>query len=194
LGGIAGAWAAPRRIRPLRDGDHFRKVKLPTKGIGAGPIPVAPPSPDTPKPLGSQEPTKATTCETPGASTARGSFLWRVGPIELLDLLASAHHFPTPGYGWKGVMGRDHSCPRALLPARLGRLRHSRPNYPCAYELPHRFLERRQSLQNKRRERDQDRSGAEPSKRPLSRRASRKSKRVINGAHGFRLGSATRRD
>jgi hypothetical protein len=73
-------------------------------------------------------------------------------------LLTSAQHFPTPGHGWKGVVGSDHSRPRALLPARLGRLRHSRPSYPCAHKLPPcahklppRFPEGRDSLQNKRR-------------------------------------------
>jgi hypothetical protein len=30
---------------------------------------------------------------------------------------ASAHHFPTPGHGGKGVVGSDHSRPRALLQA-----------------------------------------------------------------------------
>jgi hypothetical protein len=69
----------------------------------------------------------------------------------LLDLLASAHHFPTPGHGWKGVVGSDHSRPRALLPARPGRLRHSPPSYLCVHKLPHRFQTGTKNLQNKRR-------------------------------------------
>ena len=75
----AGAVTAVEATNPtMCDGDH-----MVPGGANVGVVTTAqsgrhPPSPDTPTPPGSQEPTvEATPVEAPAAWTGRGLFLWR---------------------------------------------------------------------------------------------------------------------
>jgi hypothetical protein len=61
--------------------------------IGVGPIPAVPPSPDTPKPPGSQEPTRQQLAETPGSLDCPGFFFVAV-KMRLIPLPEPSRHKP----------------------------------------------------------------------------------------------------